>query len=167
MDKTRMTHYEKVKVFCEKAGQHVNKYPQDLSKEDRITRARLIMEECMETIEALGVKIYHYDLPDSSEVEFNDLYFHIVKEADLVKVMDGIADINVVANGTAIVFGVDMTKIQDMVDDSNLDKFRGDSYRNEHGKWIKPSDWKAPDINEEIKQQILEGKSCCGGKCVC
>jgi predicted HAD superfamily Cof-like phosphohydrolase len=160
-------HNKRVKEFMQKANQETPSMPGVPDEETRLLRARLILEECLETIEALGVALVDY--PDGLDLK-------VVGVGDMVEVMDGIADICVVANGTAIAYGVDMERIQYLVDQSNLDKFRGDAHEDpETGKWIKPSDWEPPNIAEEIGAQMNEAMfnmnlpqansgGCCGGK---
>ena len=176
------THVERVKEFMVKAGQATPEMPNIPNPETRLLRARLIMEECLETVEALGIQVLINGYSEEP-VSMASLNFKETSTGDIVAVMDGIADINVVANGTAIAYGVNIEPIQDLVDKSNLDKFRGDAHRNEAGKWIKPSDWEAPNIAEEIGSQIVvvaekntggvaflvqAQEGCCGGKtCVC
>lgn len=175
------THLQKVKEFMQKAKQEVPNQPIVPSLEVRRLRARLIMEECLETIGALGFQLRVEN--DMYKVDMHNLEFHNIGEGNIVDVADGIADINVVSNGTAIAYGINIEPIQTLVDDSNLAKFRGDAHRNEAGKWIKPSDWQVPNIAEEIGTQILSAaeesnccksneietrEGCCGGtRCVC
>jgi len=148
-------HYSRVKEFMKKANQETPITVRSPDADTRLLRARLILEECLETIEALGVALV--DVPDRLDLK-------VVSEPDVVEVMDGIADICVVANGTAIAFGVDMAPIQKMVDESNLDKFRGDAHEDpETGKWIKPSDWEPPNIGNEIASQFLAAEASAGG----
>ena len=60
-------HYRRVTEFMLRAGQECPIVPQEtLNEEIRILRAKLIMEEALETVEGLGVEIMssvHYNCP--------------------------------------------------------------------------------------------------------
>lgn len=91
------------------------------SVSDRLRRGKLIFEEVMETLtKGLGLTL----IPVSGEngkVSFELIH----REGDLydpVETADGIGDINVVANGTAIEFGIPMPSIDHEVFCSNMTK---------------------------------------------
>ena len=137
-------HYDKVKRFTELANQPTPEFPtSDISEELRILRARLIFEEAMELIEALGVCVNKYlNAPNNDEWSFSiesdilDLA-HIAKES---------ADLSVVNTGTLVSLGIPDKPVLDAVDDNNLDKFGPGSYVNEYGKLIKPPNHPKPDM---------------------
>ena len=108
----------------------------------RILRAKLILEEALETVAALGVAVH----VNGQEVIEEGLAYTAPNEVDLKEVVDGGADISVVTIGTLIAFGVDDEPVLEEVDASNLRKFGEGSYRREDGKWMKPPGWTPPDI---------------------
>jgi len=108
----------------------------------RILRAKLILEEALETVAALGVTVQS----NGAEVTEEGLVYDAPNEPDLQEVADGCADISVVTIGTLIAFGIDDDPLLEEVDASNLRKFGPGSYRRDDGKWMKPSDWTPPDI---------------------
>lgn len=108
----------------------------------RILRAKLILEEALETVAALGVAVH----VNGQEVIEEGLAYSAPNEVDLKEVVDGCADISVVTIGTLIAFGVDDEPVLEEVDASNLRKFGEGSYRREDGKWMKPPGWTPPDI---------------------
>lgn len=138
-------HQEKVELFMKKAGQDVPDKPCIPDEKTRILRAKLIFEEAMETIEALGISI----IPLMDKVRYvADL------KPDLIKIADGCADIKVVTTGTLSACGLPDEEIQDTVDDANLRKF-GPGYKiREDGKLIKPPDFQPPDL-----KSIIDGYS--------
>lgn len=118
------------------------------SKETAELRARLILEEALETIEALGVTVTICNdagavLPLSPETQ---LAFQADLAVDLNGVADGCADISVVTIGTLSSCGIPDVALLGLVDQNNLDKAGPGSYRDEGGKLIKPPDHKPPDI---------------------
>ena len=147
-------HHARIAEFMRKAGQEVPDAPTIPNEETRLLRAKLILEEAIETIEALGIGVR---LPDDAKGEIidrdGDLTFYIDGEVDLEGVVDGCADISVVTIGTLIAFGVDDEPILEEVDHANLRKFAPGSYAREDGKWIKPPDWTPPDILGALEQQ--------------
>lgn len=157
-------HIENVKQFMSKAEQEVKEKPEYLDTSTSMFRCGLIMEELNELIAALGLNmaIIKGD-DDTAQVVLDDRG----PEPCMVEIADALADIIVVTTGTALAHGIDLAPILDMVDASNLDKFRGDAHMRGDGKWIKPSDWKAPDIKAELERQGYGCKSteCCQGAC--
>ncbi len=77
----------------------------------RRLRARLILEEALETIQGLG---FHVPVGEISEHE---------KGFDLVAVADGCADLSVVNTGTLIACGVPDESLLQLVDSNNIAKF--------------------------------------------
>ena len=175
-------HYERVKKFMQKAGQDT---PEGVTIPDEATRrlrAKLILEEALETIEALG-----FETRDTAGklVSYGEASLHDVFPPNLVEIADGCADLKVVTTGTLIAFGIKDGELQEAVDRANLQKFEppkcpecGDimyqsnpnlgwmcpygehilpleagPYRRDDGKWIKPPDWQPPDIESIIKAQ--------------
>ena len=132
-----------------KAGQAT---PQEVAAPDeatRLLRARLILEEAMETIHALGVEVR----VGGQAAPSGAWACAPSGEVDLEGVVDGCADISVVTIGTLIAFGVDDKPILEEVDRANLRKFAPGSYEREDGKWMKPPTWRPPDIGGVLAQQ--------------
>ena len=126
----------------QKAGQDTPAETTIPDADTRILRAKLILEEALETVEALGVTVKAGATP----VEEEALVYAADGEVDVELVVDGCADISVVTVGTLIAFGVDDEPVLEEVDSANLRKFGPGGYRREDGKWMKPPDWTAPDI---------------------
>ena len=112
----------------------------------RLLRARLILEEALETLHALGVEVQL----GSQEVTIEHCRLIPSGQVDLEGVVDGCADISVVTIGTLIAFGVDDESVFKEVDEANLRKFGPGGYVRADGKWIKPPDWRPPDIKGAI-----------------
>ncbi|MFQ5570917.1 MAG: hypothetical protein ACE5G0_14650 [Rhodothermales bacterium] len=139
-----------------KAGQATPSTPTVPDEETRILRAKLILEEALETVRALGVGVRLAEGHGPEGVvsaEESDLAFYIDGEADIEWVVDGCADISVVTIGTLIAFGIDDEPILEEVDRANLRKFGPGGYMREDGKWMKPPDWTPPDIMGVLARQ--------------
>lgn len=181
---TKSSHYQRIESFMKLAGQEVPATPQIPSKEVRLLRAKLILEEALETINALGCAVYHQQ--GIHELTMDSAHLHLDYEPNLVEIADGCADISVVTIGTLIACGIHDTELLEEVDKSNLAKFvtprcknccsptrllpgtegvyeclRFDCeyrikgpYRRSDGKWIKPPDWKKPDIQQILDAQV-------------
>jgi predicted HAD superfamily Cof-like phosphohydrolase len=142
----------------ENAGQEIPDKPCIPSPEVRLLRAKLIFEEAMETIEALGVDIMlspfigQHDKVALSHV-MGELVVNPHRKPDLVLIADGCADISVVTTGTLSACGIQDEELLEEVDKANLAKFGPGGYKREDGKWIKPKDWVPPDILGVLKAQ--------------
>lgn len=155
-------HVANVRSFMQQAGQDLPATPTVPDAKTRILRAKLILEEAMETIEkGLGLQVEFRtpdDHPDEPyfvlcEENVKQAKYRVVGDVNLVEVADGCADVLVVTTGTALACGINPVPIQNLVDQANLAKFGPGGYRREDGKWIKPPDWEAPDIAGELEAQ--------------
>lgn len=135
-------HYRRVYKFMTKAQQPCAHDGIVLpGKEVRKLRAKLIMEETLEQIKALG-----FDCRGT-------IYFDRELQPMLHEILDGCADVSVVNVGTMISCGVEDEPLLKLIDDSNMKKFGpGHKFRDD-GKLIKPVDWEKPDIQGWIREQ--------------
>lgn len=131
-----------------KAGQAVPLRPQIPDEATRLLRARLILEEAFETVEALGVTAYY----DGHPIEFNDLTMDANMQPNLREIADGCVDMSVVATGTLSACGLADGPLLEIVDENNLAKF-GPGHQIVNGKLIKPPGHQPPAIAEEIERQ--------------
>ena len=127
------------------AGQITPDSPKMPDADVRERQARLILEEALETVEALGflVRSYRPDAyigPRLTDIDLERM------DPNLVEIADGCADMSVVAMGTLLSCGIDDVELLKEVDESNLRKFGEGSYRREDGKWMKPPGWEPPNI---------------------
>lgn len=149
-------HYKRIEKFMQLAGQDTPKRPVEPSEEIRVLRAKLIIEEALETVKALGVDI---TLAKMSFLENEDDFEYGISEHpfDMIEVADGVADISVVSIGTLIACGITDEKLLKLVDKNNLAKFgEGHSFR-EDGKLIKPPGHKPPDIRKLLNKMGWKG----------
>ncbi|NNE34835.1 MAG: hypothetical protein HKN13_06345 [Rhodothermales bacterium] len=146
-------HFLRIREFMQKAGQETPTEVTIPDEDTRILRAKLILEEALETVTALGVTATVPANADGTLGRNTELDFAITGEPDLEEIVDGCADISVVTMGTLIAFGVDDEPVLEEVDKANLRKFAEGSYRREDGKWMKPPGWTKPDILGTVKGQ--------------
>ena len=138
-------HQDNVEELMRLAGQDL---PANVCVPDenvRLLRAKLIMEEALETIEALGFDVY--DVAGDGEVKMHAIGFTARAEGpNLVEIVDGGCDVIVVTTGTLSACGGPNSAFQNAVDQNNLGKFGPGGHRREDGKWIKPPGHNPPDI---------------------
>ncbi len=139
-------HQKRIEEMMMKMGQEVPTSPMVPDEATRLLRAKLIMEEALETVEALGVVVTDGD-GYSIFMEFD-----IGGEPDLVAIADGCADISVVTIGTLSACGIQDAPILLEVDRNNMTKFGPGSYRRDDGKWMKPPDFEGPDISGRLRE---------------
>lgn len=167
-------HYVAVCEFMKLAGQTVREVPAMPSLEERTLRARLILEEAIETIEALGIDVVisgQSAAPCTAWSRFlrkteqasnrGDIALSFTasnKAPDLIEIADGCADIAVVTTGTLIACGIPDRPLMDLVNRNNLAKFGPGGRRNEAtGKWEKPPGHRPPDV-AGLLERLLRGK---------
>jgi len=150
-------HLSRIIAFMEKAKQEVPDKPCIPSGDVRVLRAKLILEEALETVRGLGVHVMGIDRSTKAEVLVsatdNQLKFYDRGEdqVDIEEVADGCADVSVVTMGTLIAFGIDDEPILEAVDEANLSKFHTPCPKCGHGE-TKPS---------RIKEDALLGWGSC------
>ena len=136
-------HQRRVSAFMRGAGQAVPDGVTVPDVETRRLRARLILEEALETIEGLGFDV---EMPDGvNYVCMANARFESRYPWDLVQVIDGCCDLSVVLQGTLIACGLPDTPFIEEVDAKNLAKLDG-GYKDDQGKFRKPANWTPPDI---------------------
>ena len=118
---------------------------------DNELRAKLIMEEAVETCAALGfgvsASIYDGD-PKENEgfggnVRLVGAFWKIFDKPDLLETIDGLCDLIYVICGTAVAAGVDLDPHYAEVQKANMMKLLGP--KRADGKQLKPEGWKPPD----------------------
>jgi predicted HAD superfamily Cof-like phosphohydrolase len=130
----RTQHQLRINEFMRLAGQELPDKPCVPSFEVRKLRARLILEEALETIHALGFQV------------LDGMHIAPSGEPNLIEIIDGCCDVSVVTIGTLSACGIPDGVFLNEVDQSNLRKFGPGGRRREDGKWLKSSDWVPPDI---------------------
>jgi predicted HAD superfamily Cof-like phosphohydrolase len=109
-------------------GLTVNEKPTEPSVADRILRAKLLFEEVMETIHALGVKVVACDQSTGDEVYSDasgtafEFYQSPIHKFDIVGVADGLGDTKYVADGCAVTCGIDLEPVCAEIQRSNMSK---------------------------------------------
>jgi predicted HAD superfamily Cof-like phosphohydrolase len=118
-------HYDRVKKFMEHANQDTPDKPCVPDEETRVLRAKLSVEEVLETTLALGTCV-RVRSSNGEMVEVNKDTVEIVPSIirpDLEAIVDGFADISVVNAGMLIACGITDVAILQEVDKNNLAKF--------------------------------------------
>lgn len=112
-------------VFHEKMGLTIGEdWTKTPSVSERLLRGRLLLEEVVETFTAMGLAIEMFKLPGG---DLEPGLVHIEgSRYDPVETADGLADVKVIANGTAIAFGIPMRCVDMEVFCSNMSKLDAD-----------------------------------------
>lgn len=141
-DKLRSESQQRIDDFMELAGQELPTEPKTPSKEVRLLRAKLIIEEAFETVKGLGVGMF----VAGTAIDSESIVFDAGWPFNMVEAVDGCCDLAVVTTGTLSALGVADVTPQKAVDNNNLAKFGPGGYKGPTGKWIKPTDHRPPDI---------------------
>jgi len=143
-------HQERIEQFMLGCKQVVPMVPTVPDQKVRLLRARLILEEALETVEALGFRLY--TKAGRSYLSFGDFQFSPEVDPNLVEIADGCADLSVVTYGTLSACGIADESVVFAVDENNLEKLEKGTV-DEHGKLVKPKDHQPPDIEKILKEQ--------------
>lgn len=114
--------------------------------------ARLILQEALETVQALG---FH---PGSLEDRENFVLKQTKEfdELDIYEIIDGCCDTAYVAVGCMVAMGVPDSPHLDEVCMCNDAKFpNGEAIINEKGKYQKPEGWKPPDHKKVYEERCI------------
>ncbi|HPT36486.1 MAG TPA: MazG nucleotide pyrophosphohydrolase domain-containing protein [Bacillota bacterium] len=117
---------EMVRAFHLKYGHKVAKAPTTDTAEVRMFRARLVVSEAAEFLDACS-------------------------KGDLVEMADALADILYVVYGAAVTFGIDLEQVFAEVHRSNMTKSQE---KEGDGKTVKGPDYVPPDIRSIIVKQM-------------
>ncbi len=135
----RSEHQLSVDEFMRLAKQDLPQKPTLPAENVLKLRAKLILEECLETIAALGFRVEDGLLVSSGP-------------PNLVEIVDGCCDIAVVTTGTLSACGIPDLPFQRAVNENNLAKFGPGHSIREDGKLIKPPGHRPPDIRKLLKE---------------
>ncbi len=120
----------------------------------RKLRARLIMEEAIETVNALGFDV-SFETDHARIVHSGDtkIEFYDGKEPDLVGIIDGCCDTIYVATAALCAVGAPDLSHLTLVHYANESKFPGGQViKDAHGKYLKPAGWTPPNHKKLIDE---------------
>lgn len=121
--------WHRIRTFMLQAGQVCPDKPTDPPVKICQTRANLMFEEVLETIEK-GLRFKMVDRNTRRAIKAEDIVLEPMDGAqgwpgpDMIEIIDGCQDVRVVTTGTEIACGVRDLEIQETVDGNNLEKFR-------------------------------------------
>lgn len=116
-------------------------------------QARMLLEECIETIEGLlGTAHASILLANAADKLWSG---DRGQRPSLVSVADGLVDLMYIAQGCAQACGIDLDPVLDAVHAANMAKVGGPVV---NGKQCKPPGWTPPDIAAVLRAQGWDGK---------
>lgn len=131
---------EAVETFHQATGSTIGETPE---LRDTELRAKLILEEAVETAAAMGFRASGYLFDPNTGLPLfstNKLY----EEPVFPDAIDGLVDLVYVTLGAAVAWGIDLDPFFEEVQRANMSKASGP--RRGDGKVLKPEGWKPPDI---------------------
>lgn len=133
------------------------------SKQCRQLRAELILEEALETIEALGFDIVYDVRRNGPQVlEMTRLLYLDNNKVNLEGVIDGCCDLKYVTVGTLVAFNIPDMPHDAAVCSANEAKFingKPVAHPTIPGKYGKPEGWQPPNHMEIMKGYLGDGGS--------
>ncbi len=120
-----MSNQKEVADFMRKAGQEVaTELTLDIDDKTCILKAKLLLEETLEAIYALGVDVnLDFNKTNARVKTTDDVSLSKTREIDIVEIADGVADVDYVNMGIANTFGFNHQDVFDEVHRSNMSKF--------------------------------------------
>jgi predicted HAD superfamily Cof-like phosphohydrolase len=137
-------------------AQRIPTFPTMPDLATRKLRARLMLEEVLETIEeglGLSVVLQVEKMSLSVPYKVENIVFEDAGPGDLVQVADGCCDVEVVTLGTASACGIALEPCYEIVAANNLRKFAPGHYFREDGKLVKPPDH--PNCREDLLRELM------------
>jgi hypothetical protein len=144
-------HFGMNKMIMDKVEQTTSNKLRVPTSDERTLRARLIYEEAMETIEALGIEVWS----SVNNAKINPLFINMGDVHYSPKeVLDGVADLAVVANGTLLCCGLYevFPEALKRIDENNWSKVKDGVIRNADGKYQKPPGYKRVVLEDLIQK---------------
>lgn len=150
-----MNDYQRlVHDFHRATGSTIGKTPE---LRDNELRAKLIMEEAVETVAAMG---FHVLADIRDPLVFTDAegeppysgggirahFDKVFMDPDFPEVIDGLCDLLYVTFGTAVAAGIDLDPFFNEVHATNMAKLAGE--KRADGKQLKPEGWRPPRIQD-------------------
>jgi len=160
-----------IRQFMETGEHPVRDVPTaDIPDWERVLRAKLVLSEALEFVEAMGCGLAFKDATaDRSAVCRAALSFGIEPvsvlggKVDLVEAADACADLRYVVIGSEITLGIPGDAVFDEVHRSNMTKFLPDgnggfvAQFDADRKVVKPPTWEPPDIASVLMRAGWEG----------
>lgn len=120
-------------------------------RDSAMLRARMLLEECTETMVAL---VGH----DETERMLIHRWREVEHGLNTVcqsaeDLADGLADVSVIVLGTAVAAGIDLAPVFHEVMDANDRKCGPGARVRADGKLLKPIDWRGPDVVGVLERQ--------------
>jgi predicted HAD superfamily Cof-like phosphohydrolase len=126
----------------------------DLEGVRRKLRAKLILEEAIETVHALGFDVEVHAAPNGELVDFE---LRDNRQTNWVEAVDGLCDLIYVTMGLGVEAGFSLAPFFAEVHHSNMTKVGGPV--REDGKGLKPESWQPPRIGYLWDRLVERAKS--------
>ena len=151
-----MSRFEDVQDFMLAFGQQVRDVPTtDITPEEQLLRARLVFEEAMEFVDAMGCAVVH-DMGQWQIMLKSEYNNAESADIDLPEAADALADSLVVIYGSFATLGIEPKSVFDEVHRSNMAKLGPNGQpilREGDRKVLKPEGWTPPNIAGVLIEQ--------------
>ena len=123
-------------------------------------RAKLIMEEAVETVAALGFSVHALidkpGVPGESSLREIASFHKSYNRPNLIDAIDGLCDLMYVVLGTGVTAGINLDPHFTEVHRANMMKLLGP--KRADGKQLKPEGWQPPDHDQVLIRQARESE---------
>lgn len=157
--------FTKAAALPHSPNQKVEKSYKVPKAEIRMLLAKLVFEEALETIRALGIAIefsdgeYTHDVTGIEIDRFDIVDAHDpVLPLDIDTIIDGACDTIYVATGVLVAMGVpDLPHLAEVCRANDRKFPKGVATIGAHGKYLKPAGWKGPD--HAARRKVLKSRT--------
>lgn len=144
----------RISSWMTKGGQGVPNAPTVPDRKTRKLRARLILEEAIETCGALGIEVC---VDGAGTLTMDRLAMLDRPEwIEPEEIVDGCCDVMVVTLGTLSACGIDADEHMNEVLSANEAKYADGVIRDSGGKILKPEGWEPPKHGKYLPQTFLD-----------
>lgn len=152
---------EKVKIFTEETGNNIPNKPEVMSKDEVKFLIKMMLDEILELYSTVEdpFPAKHSMIEMITKAKKIPKFIGAEEEC-IAEQADALIDCYYYSLNAMAKKGINLCSIFDVVHNANMnkkDKKTGKFIKNSEGKIIKPSNWEAPNILEEIIKQKLNG----------
>ena len=142
--------YQLLREFHRRVNEPAHDSPTEPARDHAELRARLVLEEALELVAALGVGIQMYDA-NGYPVDAGSISVDKIMPVNFVRAVDAMRDLEYVIHGTDLVLGTSAAA-EDTFEEVHRSNMGKEAGVGDGAKAIKPADWRPPELKEILRR---------------